>query len=155
LQSGQLQLLKLCIEGNWTMRIEDWSNIEHFKPDELTAWGSPNAWGDPLKMNLAFMLLLDRFRDDLGFPFYVHCGYDLEGHAKKSLHKIGGAGDGSCPTLGSPWLLFEQAIKYPFTQIGVYEHWNNPGVHLGLHGHGWAEPKTLWWRDREGEYHYF
>jgi len=145
------------------MQLTDWQNIKHFKPDELTAWGSPNAWGDPLGMNLALVLLMDRFRDYIGKVIRIHCGYDLDGHAENSLHHKGKADDCSCPSLGSPWLFFEQAVKYPFTQIGVYECWNHPGLHLGLHGHGWTEPKTLWWAEQVGwkagqpvyKYHYF
>jgi len=142
------------------MQLDDWKSIQHFKPNEKTPWGSPNAFGDPLKMNLALMMLVDRFRDDTGFTLHIHCGYDLSGHATHSLHPEGKAIDGSCPAL-DPWLLFKEAVKYPFTQIGVYECWNNPGLHLGLHGQGWTEPKCLWWTEVVGyrkpvyKYHYF
>lgn len=137
------------------MRTEDWNDLKHFRPDEKTPWGTP-AFPEPERMKLAQMLLMDRLRGNIGLPIYIHCGYE---ERKSGQHPKGGACDCSCPDLGNPWLFWREAIKLPFEGIGVYENWNNPGIHLDVGR--FTSPmsaKLFWWTevvDGKQVYHYF
>ena len=131
------------------MTLDEWDQIEHFKPyKETTPWGVANAFGDPLEMNFGLILLLDKFRAYLGKPLSIHCGFEIDGHSDNSYHYKGRAVDLSCPDMGA-WELFIQATKFSFKGIGVYPLWVNQGIHCDL-----RSDAVYWYADMDG-YHYF
>lgn len=46
------------------------------------------------------------------------------------------------------------AIKFFWSAIGIYPFWNNPGLHLDTRPLGRFDRRPMWWRDKDGEYHY-
>lgn len=140
------------------MTPEQWKDIEHFSIDEKTPWGDP-AWGDPAKMQLGILLMADKLRGFTGHLIRVHCGFQ-----DRSRHRNGTEIDCSCPTL-DVWEFYHQATKFPFDRIGVYECWNNQGLHLGYGGNSLNAARVEWWAEAVGfdevtkdpiyKYHYF
>jgi hypothetical protein len=137
------------------LRIEDWNDLKYFGLDELTPWETP-AFPEPQRMNLALMLLMDRLRGNIGLPIHVHYSYEARDGGQ---HPKGRAIDCSCPDLGDPWLFWREAIKLPFEGIGVYENWNNKGLHLDVGRFASPlSPTLFWWTevvDGKQVYHYF
>ncbi len=136
------------------MDSRDWLKIKYFKPNEETPWGDAQAFGDSTKMNLFLMMELDAFRRWLGMPIGIHCGYDTDGHVPNSDHSLGRAIDCSCAKL-DVWQFWACASRFKFNAIGVYPHWNNSGLHLGIRDLGILEPRRQWGRDANGIYHPF
>lgn len=118
-----------------------WNSIKNFKKQEF----QPNAD----KVDLDLVILLDRFRDEIGAPVVIHCAYETTGHSKNSQHAKGKAAD--LHVKGVSLLeAFDAAEKIGFTGIGVYPHWNNPGLHLDI-----RDRKPIrWYQDENGEYIY-
>jgi len=128
------------------MTNKDWESIRYFTKDE--------KWGDPLKMNLHLLLMLDALRGHTGAPFIIHCGFESSGHAAESQHYLGRAVDFHATGI-SLADLFTYSMKFDFRGVGIYPGWNNPGLHLDVRRGGSYIPKVCWWRDEAGEYHYF
>ena len=103
----------------------DWRYIKFLKPDEFG-----KNWGN---MDFRAIKLLDEMRQVIGKPIIIHSAYDISGHIEDSQHgKIPcTAIDFHIDGLGLlDQLLF--AERFPWTGIGVYPHWNNPGLHCDL-----------------------
>jgi len=131
----------------------DWSGLEHFTVDE--------NWGDPYKMDRDLLYLLEYLRILFRFPFVVHCGYDTEGHSENSQHYVGKAVDFHVRTMnfknavdllidtlktlkvGKVRMLFPKFMVGKYKDVlvadliglGIYPHWNSPGIHLDTRGH--------------------
>lgn len=104
-----------------------WEKLEHFSYKE--------AWGDPDRMDHNFLCLLDLYRECVGTPFRVTCGYALDGHSPNSWHYKGRAVDGRfLDSHGHALCLGDQialAMRSPFTGIGIYTHSaNGPFLHF-------------------------
>lgn len=111
----------------------------------IEGFNAEENWGNPLKMNGFLIMLMMmvrkiyRERYDPDARFYIHCGYDLNGHAPASEHYKGNADDFHIETS----LSFSQqvhAIKQILAELqvlelvglGIYPEWNNPGFHLDV-----------------------
>lgn len=78
---------------------------------------------------------------------HVNCGYDTQGHKKRSQHYRGLAADIVLYDRERGRIhvrkQYEIAVKSGlFTGIGAYPYWHNPGLHVDLgpaRGH-WYEP---------------
>lgn len=104
-----------------------WESFKHFKKTE--------KWGDPDKMDLNFVKLLDDFRHHIDHPITILEGYALYGHVSQSQHHIGKAADlrihnkeTKKPLSAAEHLLL--STRSPFNGIGIYT-WsaNGPFVH--------------------------
>ncbi|MDI3547905.1 MAG: Peptidase [Halanaerobiales bacterium] len=122
--------------------------VKYFTKNEKNDLGKV-CWGEPDKINPLLIYLLDQMRGFVGSPFRIN--YGTQGvHSPNSQHYLGNAVDGYFPGL-SIKEQFLIAIRFPFTGIGVYPYWNNPGLHLDVRQIH-QEYKAMWWRDSRGDY---
>ncbi len=122
------------------MRPEEWKRIKNFSPEE--------KWGDPDQMDLGHMLMLDSLRKLAGKAVIVHGAFATSGHSDGSYHYIGLATDLHIKgaNLLDQYLLAEEI---GFNGLGVYPHWNIPGLHCDSR----PDPlRSRWWRRKDGKY---
>ena len=125
------------------MTADLWREIEFFHEGE--------NWGEPMKMEYELLVELDGLRRFLGKPVTIHEGYATSGHATNSAHYWGGAAD--LHVEGLPLLdQYLAAERFRFTGIGLYPHWNRPGLHLDVRRRVAGDPEARWWRDAVGAY---
>lgn len=63
------------------MNAKEWAQIKNFKPDSAI-----DDFGEPEKMFFPLMFMIDRLRDFLGVPIYIHGGFEA-GHSPTGYHK--------------------------------------------------------------------
>ena len=109
-----------------------WENIKHFTPDEF---------GDGSKMSRGLIYALDAFREYLGKPIIIHCGWE---ERETGFHPTGNAVDLHIQGL-SVFDQFMEAQRFDmFTGIGLYPWWNNGGLHLDNRVIGIYRPRAIW-----------
>lgn len=92
-------------------------------------------WGDLEQVNPYLIDILNRYGEYLhntyGAKIALHNAYSTSGHSKKSQHYKGNACDIHVVgiDLFTAWLA---SLRFPFTGIGIYPEWNNPGLHLDV-----------------------
>lgn len=137
----------------------NWNRVQHFKASE--------NWGKAELVDPVLIYSLDTFRSKLGYPIHISPAKGAvvakRGHATKSYHypiqgvRLCQAADvfPDCPLS----FAFITALKSNlFTGVGVYPYWCWEekeligGLHLDIRG---GTEKTIWWRGKNGEYHYF
>lgn len=124
----------------------NWKKIRHFRKSE---W-EPGA----NKVHHRLIHTLDEMRAFCGRPIIIHNAYATTGHSDNSYHYRGEAVDFHIKGISLLW-QFLFAERFGFGGIGVYPHWNNPGLHCDIRYH-WPEsdvPGDRWWRDDGGDYH--
>jgi hypothetical protein len=133
--------LNLCSEfANMTVPL--WEKVVYFNLFE--------DWGDPYKMKVREIYYLDSLRKYIHpHTLIIHCGVE---ERESGWHPTGVAADMHSPTLSYKDLAY-QAMQFPFTGIGLYPYWNNPGVHLDVRPMPKDCKRKVWWRDAAGEYH--
>jgi len=102
-----------------TMTADLWQNIRYFKPTD--------NFGDPLKMSMSLIFVLDRLREYVNKPIIIHCGY--EQRDTTSWHSEGLAVDLHIKGL-SVVDQFLVTSRFSFSGIGIYKCWKSPGVHI-------------------------
>jgi uncharacterized protein YcbK (DUF882 family) len=117
-----------------------WEKVDHFTKHE--------RWGNPYEMHVRLIYLLDILRKNVGCPIHIHCGYATDGHEDGSQHYYGRAADIHAEYVNEKTLMWE-AIKLPFTGLGLYKHWNNPGIHVDIRP---TINRNFWIQDRNGLY---
>ena len=130
----------------------DWSIVKHFKPEEWVK--------DPDKVAPEIVLLLDNMRDAAGVPFIIHVAWDDDGHVTGSSHYT--LVRDECVAVDFHivgWSLLDQwlfAERYPWSGIGLYPYWSNPGLHVDMRRLGRDHPNLgkRWWRDQDGSYRF-
>lgn len=128
----------------------DWTTIKHFAREE---WRH-----DPDRISPDLVMLMDQMRDAAGVPIWIHVAWDGEGHVADSGHyttsrELAVAVDFHFEA----WPLLQQwlfAERFPWNGIGLYPHWQQPGLHVDLRriGREHADLGRRWWRDRDGTY---
>lgn len=92
-------------------------------------------WGDPLEMEVDFLLALDEARHRVGRAFHIHSAFRAGAVAPSgnpSNHALGRAADLHIAGLSVvDQFLAVERLKIPF-EIGLYPDWNRPGLHLAL-----------------------
>ncbi|MCK9556087.1 DUF882 domain-containing protein [Candidatus Pacearchaeota archaeon] len=106
------------------MTNENWKEIKYFKKTE--------KWGNPLKVHKLLIYGLDALRNYIGFPIGINCAYEKGGHTDDSYHYSGMAVDIYCKKLNVVDFYLAASRFDVFNGIGVYPHWNNPGLHLDI-----------------------
>lgn len=128
------------------MQHDVWSELKHFKKSE--------NWGDPDKMDPAFLIKLDRFRGWIGHSFKVNEGYAADGHAPNSYHYRGMAVDGRFMDGNRPLSLEEHiaiCMKAPFGGIGIYT-WSKNGVFVHFDDRLIDFRRSIWICEQQGQY---
>lgn len=95
----------------------NWNEIEYFKKSEFSC---------PDKMDMNHVRRIDILRANIGESIKVTSSY-REGD--KGQHGKGLATDLQCPKLDL-YAFYLQAEKHNFNGIGIYPHWNTPGIHV-------------------------
>jgi len=106
------------------MKPNDWKSLQFFTVNE--------NWGDPSKMHSLLLYTLDAFRKYVGLPVHINCGYSNSGHVTKSMHYVGKAVDLHIKGLNVVDQFLAAERFDAFNGIGLYPHWNNPGLHLDI-----------------------
>ncbi|KKM83416.1 hypothetical protein LCGC14_1309670 [marine sediment metagenome] len=138
------------------MKLADFDSILHFEPKEISGWENMEA--ETVK-RLDTMRHLDG--EALGFYFLVTSAYrEARPGEGFSYHHHGRAIDGVmiCKTTREPLPLIHQymiASRHGWGGIGLYPHWNRPGLHLDTRIHLPYERHARWWRDERGKYRDF
>jgi uncharacterized protein YcbK (DUF882 family) len=121
------------------MTNNDWKKIVNFSKNE--------NWGDPEKMSIVIVGLLDQFRAYTCKKMIVTSGTQGT-HAKNSAHYQGLAVDIVFPELTPKNIpdMFIDASRFNFKSIGIYPHWKYNGVVVGgMHvDHVFARNKRYW-----------
>jgi hypothetical protein len=119
------------------MLPQDWQHIKHFKPEEFLF--------DPTKVCLEFALSLDHLREVCGIPIHINCVWAADGHAGKSLHYLGQAGDihfGRHFDYKQQFKWIEQVQE--FGGIGFYPNWNTKGWHVDIRPRDKSGNRLYW-----------
>ena len=112
-----------------------WTQTRYFKKGE--------NWGEPEKMNGAFVLTLDLVRHYFKSDqrFIIHCGCETAGHKINGDHPRGEGVDCHIENIGIK-AAYEKLIEVfdllqlnNFVSLGVYPEWYSPGFHIGLRGY--------------------
>ena len=95
------------------------------------------------QMSNAFLIMIDRLREECGFPFYITSGYRSPEHSvekhklTKGRHTQGIAADIAVVNGYQRYLVVEKAIELGFKGIGVA----NDFVHVDLRN---TEEPVMW-----------
>lgn len=108
-----------------------WLKVKHFSPNE--------AWGNPNKMCVELIYKLDKYREAIKVPIYVHSGTGGT-HYLTGEHPKGNAIDGHANI--DLLDLYIQAERIGFTGIGLYEDF----IHLDM------RLKVARWTRIDGKY---
>jgi hypothetical protein len=95
--------------------------VRYFKREEF---------GDPDKIVDELVFALDDLREWLGKPIHIHCAWE----DRPGYHGTGEAADIHIEGLSliDQWIAVERFSQ--FNGIGLYPHWNNPGLHVDVRG---------------------
>jgi len=109
--------------------LETWSKLRYFKSV------GPDVWGDTDAINDDVLLRLDDLRHYINVPVYVTSGVRPDTDGKTSYHtrtKGACAIDVVIPEFpGHPIDLIFTAMRFGFTGIGYYPHWQWKGIQCG------------------------
>jgi zinc D-Ala-D-Ala carboxypeptidase len=106
-----------------------WRNItvKHFKESEFDC---PCEKGSGEKMDIGFIIKLDKCRELAGIPFKITSGYRCEEYneklrqkglkaSKNSSHLKGVAADIAVKNSGDRYKIIQSALRVGFTRIGI------------------------------------
>ena len=128
----------------------DWSTIRHFKREEFIKNPDLVSWDT--------VQLMDEMRSAVNKEVVIHVAWDDSGHVFDSGHytltrEYATAVDYHVVGLSllDQWLFAE---RFPWSGIGIYPFWNQPGIHVDLRliGREHSHLGRRWWRDADGVY---
>lgn len=118
----------------------NWTDFKHFRKDS-----SIDQWGDPEKIQLETLKLVESLRERIGFPIYVTSAYRSDNPSSEHIH--GHAFDIVSPEFVKAQSLLDfylLAERCGFGGIGIYPHWCYDGKRVGgLHVDG-RETAARW-----------
>lgn len=119
----------------------DWGNIKYFDQEEFD---HPNC------LDCSLIITLDKLRDYVGKPFYIHCDFEIR--KKFSWHSYGYAIDGHFEDM-HPFDQYEAACRFDdFNGIGFYTWWIHGGIHLDTRPKGKLEYDARWFSPEKDVY---
>lgn len=130
------------------MSLQCFSKIKHFSPSEFKY---------PHLMDETTLIQLDSMRDTLnGMIITINSDYRP---GDKGWHGCGKAVDCVIRYRDTRQpvpiaIQFGIAVKFFWTGIGIYPFWNAPGLHLDTRPLHRFDRRPIWWRDKDGDYHY-
>ena len=118
----------------------DWSKVRHFKRSEFS---------HPDKLDPLLIYSLDALRVAAGKPIIINNDYRA---GDPGQHGLGRAADIVIVGLSvvDQFLIAEKTRL--FAGIGIYPHWNRPGIHVDIRTLQPHEPGARWARDIAGNY---
>ena len=118
----------------------DWSKVRHFKPSEFS---------HPDNLDPLLIYSLDALRVAAGKPIIINNDYRA---GDPGQHGLGRAADIVIVGLSvvDQFLIAEKTRL--FSGIGIYPHWNRPGIHVDIRTLQPHEPGARWARDIAGNY---
>ena len=118
----------------------DWTKVRFFKPSEFQY---------PDKVDPLLIYSLDALRAAAGRPITINSDYRP---GDKGQHGTGRAVDIVIRGLHvvDQFLLAEKTRL--FAGIGIYPHWNTPGIHVDIRPLQPHEQGARWARDKDGKY---
>lgn len=120
------------------MTADWWEKVRYFKPHEWGIWRSVEA---------ELIFAVDELRDQIGKKCIIHVAFATSGHSSGSAHYRGQAVDLHFDGVHVVDQFLAAEKLGCFGGIGIYPHWNNPGLHLDIAGKG-----RRWLRDGRGAY---
>lgn len=121
--------------------MKTWNDVRFFK---LSEFDSKDAPGTGIRMDLDFVLRLDRMRELLKMPLVIESGYRTAAHnarvggKKDSAHLLGWAADIRAIASETRFKIVNCALDLGFRRIGIGPSW----VHLD---EDTTKPKNLLW----------
>lgn len=126
-------------------RLIQWAEIRYFVPSEFD---SPDMPGSGIMMNLEFVRILDKIRNEYGRPMIIRppsgSGYRTPAHNKKvggkanSAHTKAVAVDTVCMDPAARFDLVGLCFKYGIKRIGIAENF----IHLDM---DFTLPQNVLW----------
>lgn len=118
----------------------DWSKVRHFERSEFS---------HPDKLDPLLIYNLDALRVAAGKPIIINNDYRA---GDPGQHGLGRAADIVIVGLSvvDQFLIAEKTRL--FAGIGIYPHWNRPGIHVDIRTLQPHEPGARWARDIAGNY---
>ncbi len=123
-----------------------WQDIRYFTPDEFKC-----SHCDSMNMDTAFVMLLDRMREELGFPFVITSGYRCPKHPIEAAKAVPGAhSTGKAADIAvhgrRAYDLIALALDRGVTGIGVAQKGNMESrfIHLDIRDDDKAQRPWLW-----------
>jgi len=118
-----------------------WNMLEYFKRTE--------AWGDPDRMDIMLLFLMEKIRGHLppGHWVKIHKGFATRGHSPQSQHYVGKAVDfhvvGCSLRVADSHIMryLHNTGMIELVGVGIYPQWKDPGFHLDTRGEraSWAK----------------
>lgn len=128
--------------------IDVWKELKYFSKTE--------EWGDPARMDPAFLILLDNFRATIPYRIVLTSpAFAGSGHAENSYHYKGRAVDCRLKTMNGRVASLQEhvliALRSPFGGVGIYT-WSPLGPFLHFDNRTMMEDRKIWVCEKKGIY---
>jgi len=121
--------------------MRTWSDLKYFRHPEFA---SPDAPGSGVRMDLDFVLALDKLREAVGIPLVIVSGFRTTQHNAKvggvecSAHTLGWAADILVLSGATRMRIVREALRLGFRRIGIGKKF----VHLDV---DLTKPQNVMW----------
>lgn len=139
-------MLPMNVDGkNPYVTEADWALVApYFTPGE--------NWGDWRKVHKELILTLFAFRRFVNKSVHIHCAYETGGHSGQ-YHPLGMAVDFHVKGMSVVDQFIAASRFDEFNGLGIYPHWNNPGLHADIRPKtNRFDPDARWIRNKSGNY---
>jgi len=122
------------------MTERDWITVE-----ATGFFNRKEAWGDPFRVKRDLIQALLSLRRFVGRKICIHNARDLTGHSGSSFHYTGDAADFHIEGMHVVDQFLAITRIDAFNGVGIYPHWNAPGLHGDIRPKSKAmDPDARW-----------